>query len=198
MITVNSSGIYTVTLDSLGCSVSDAVMVDVRPFIDEIDLGPDRELCPGAITVLEATLIAGAEYSWSNGADGPFLSINTPGTYSVTATGDCIDATATIVISTGDCATYVYVPNTFTPNGDGINESFLPSFAGPVDEYQLDIFDRWGERIHSTQDRNAGWNGMYNGTPSQDGVYVWTITYRVLAADGVKAETLTGHVTLLR
>ena len=44
----------------------------------------------------------------------------------------------------------------------------------------------------------CGLGRKYNGTLSQDGVYVWTMTYRVLAAEGVKAETLTGHVTLLR
>lgn len=197
-ILVGTSGTYTVTLDSLGCTSSDAIVVDVLAFIDEIDLGPDRELCPGAIEVIEATPIPGANYLWSTGAVGSMLSIMEPGTYEVAVSGDCIDASATVVISPGDCATYVFIPNTFTPNGDGINERFQPSFAGPVDEFQMDIFDRWGEVIHSTDDRNAGWDGMFNGTLSQDGVYIWRISYRVLAAEGVKAETLTGHVNLLR
>jgi len=197
-IVATAPGTYTATVDSLGCTASDAIVVSVQPMNMEIDLGPERSLCAGAFDLLEAPFIAGATYVWNTGATGPYLSIDGPGTYTVTASGSCIDATASIVVTSEDCGTYVYVPNTFTPNGDGINDTFLPSVAGPVDRFELDIFDRWGERIHTTNDRGAGWDGDYSGVPSQDGVYVWTLTYRVLGPEGVKSERLVGHITLLR
>ena len=197
-LTVTEPGIYTVTLDSLGCTASDAVRVTTIPLVSAIDLGSDRTLCPGAYDVLQVTPIAGATYTWSTGATGEALSISSPGTYSVVASGTCIDATATVVISAGDCDTYIYVPNTFTPNNDGVNDAFLPVIAGPLDRYELDIFNRWGQRIYTTVDRNAGWDGSFAGIFSQDGVYVWTLTYRVLGATAVKSERLSGHITLLR
>ncbi|MBL7952921.1 MAG: gliding motility-associated C-terminal domain-containing protein [Flavobacteriales bacterium] len=197
-IVVEEAGTYTVTLDSLGCTASDIIRVSTRPMTTRIDLGPDRELCNGAMDLLQAPFIAGASYTWTTGSTGAMLSIDAPGTYGVHATGECIDARATIIVSPADCGTYIFVPNTFTPNGDGDNDLFLPSIAGPLDRYQLDIFDRWGERIHTTDDRSAGWDGQYNGVAAQDGVYVWTLHYRVLGPEGVKNERLVGHVTLLR
>ena len=197
-ITVTEAGSYTVTLDSLGCQISDAVNVVHTPLISEVDLGSDIALCTGAHVVLEAQPILGASYVWNTGTSGRFLYVDQPGAYTITAQGNCIDAVATIVVSPEDCGTYVYVPNSFTPNNDGINDRFLPSLAGPVDVYELNIFDRWGERIHTTADRYAGWDGTYNGVLSQDGVYVWTLDYRVLGPNGVKSERLVGHVTLLR
>ena len=197
-IIVSGAGTYTVVRDSLGCAASDAVTVFVQPVITDIDLGPDRKLCPGAFDAIQAEVIPGATYLWNTGATGDLLAIDSPGEYSVTATGACINATGTVVVIADDCDTYLYVPNTFTPNGDNINETFLPSLAGPVDSYQLDIFDRWGERIMTTTDRNVGWDGSYSGLPAQDGVYVWKVYYRVAAVEGVRVEQLTGHVTLLR
>lgn len=197
-ITVQNAGLYTATLTDQGCSVSASVQVETTPLITTVSLGGDRTLCNGATEVLEATAIPGATYVWSTGATGALLAIDAPGTYTVTASGECINATATIVVEPGDCGTYVFVPNSFTPNEDGINDHFLPSLDGRVDRFELFIFDRWGERIHSTTDRSEGWNGSYDGSWAQDGVYVWVIEYRVLSPDGVKSERLVGHLTLLR
>ncbi len=197
-IQVSAAGVYTVTLDSMGCTASDAVQVTLIQPITEVDLGPDQSLCAGAFLAIEATVIPGASYAWNTGSTGAVLFVDRPGTYTVTATGPCINASSSVVIEAGDCGTYIHVPNAFTPNDDGINDVFLPVVAGPVDRFQLDIFDRWGERIHSTENRNAGWDGTYAGVLSQDGIYVWTLTYRVLGPEGVKSERLTGHVTLLR
>lgn len=71
-----------------------------------------------------------------------------------------------------------YAPNTFTPNGDGINEEFKPLGTG-IDEnnYELIIFDRWGQEIFSTKTWGEGWNGRV-GTSSklaQVGTYVWLV-----------------------
>ena len=197
-ITVDEAGTYTVTIDSLGCTASDVVLVRTTPMTTQLDLGPDRELCSGVMDILGTPAIPGATFTWSTGAIGPWISIDAPGTYSVHATGQCIDARASIVVEPADCGTYVFVPNAFTPNGDDDNDMFLPSISGPLDQYRLDIFDRWGERIHTSTDRYAGWDGSYNGVVSQDGVYVWTLNYRVLGPEGVKSERLIGHVTLLR
>ncbi len=71
-----------------------------------------------------------------------------------------------------------YAPNAFTPNEDGLNDRFLPKGAGwDIKEYELYIFDRWGEKIFSTKQYDQGWDGRVNqkGEIVEDGVYVWKV-----------------------
>ena len=113
-------------------------------------------------------------------------------------TGPCINALDTIIIGEGDCVPFVYVPNSFTPNGDGINELFTPVVTGNVMQYEFIIFDRWGEAIFTSVAPDQPWDGKLNGTPVQDGVYVWTLFYKSVNDEGVTQERLNGSVTLLR
>lgn len=91
-----------------------------------------------------------------------------------------------------------YVPNTFTPNGDGVNDEFLPSVLGvSTDGYQLMIFNRWGQLIFETTDINTGWDGYYLGAPCQEDTYVWKIELSN-TADFIHIQKYTGHINLLR
>jgi gliding motility-associated-like protein len=108
----------------------------------------------------------------------------------------------------------VYVPNSFTPNGDEFNNVFLPviSTGREISDYELLIFNRWGEVIFESHDINIGWDGTYgpridlniNGEPivsqhgkmAQDGVYIWTLNV-VFKDKGIPIKEQ-GHVNLLR
>lgn len=195
-ITVTSSGIYTVTFELDGCTASDAVQVVMNEMVDEVSLGPERSICPGDPLTLDAT-VAGANYAWSTGESTSAIEVTQPGTYTVQVTGPCINATASVVIALGDCEPAVYVPNSFTPNGDGFNDIFFASVDGPMIDFTMDIFDRWGERIHSTG-LPATWDGTVKGEPAQDGVYVYKVRYRAKVNGTANARELIGHVTLLR
>ena len=195
-ITVTNSGAYTVTLELDGCTATDAVEITMIELVNEIDLGGDRSFCPGEPLVLDATT-AGATYLWNDGATTPSIAITTPGTYTVELSGPCINVTASVIITAGDCDPLVFVPNSFTPNADGFNDVFAVSVYGPMIDFSLDIFDRWGERIHSTE-LPATWDGTLSGQPVQDGVYVYKVRYRARANGDVVAKELIGHVTLLR
>ena len=90
-----------------------------------------------------------------------------------------------------------YVPNAFTPNGDGINDEFLPlGNAIQLETYDLQIFDRWGQQLFQSTDPGKGWNGIVGGSVAPDGVYV----YRAFVVDAISRERfeLFGHVTLFR
>ncbi|MBS1652499.1 MAG: gliding motility-associated C-terminal domain-containing protein [Bacteroidetes bacterium] len=88
----------------------------------------------------------------------------------------------------------IYIPDAFTPNGDGINDEFR--VAGySISEVKMDIFDRWGEKLFSSSDITKGWDGMYNGTLCKSDAYVYKISYKGI--DG-KIVQKTGHVTLLK
>ncbi len=86
----------------------------------------------------------------------------------------------------------IYVPNAFTPNGDGLNDEFLASGYN-ITDFSMDIFDRWGEKLFSSKELTSGWKGTYKGSLCEVAVYVYKITYKGL--DGKKVNK-TGHVTL--
>ena len=92
----------------------------------------------------------------------------------------------------------VYVPNTFTPDGSGINEIWSPIFSTFVNEinYQCIVFNGFGEQVFYTNDYHQGWDGTYEGEKSQDGTYTYCIQYSGL--DNTKTTTLIGHINLLR
>ena len=108
----------------------------------------------------------------------------------------CSD-TATLVIEPLSDGV-VYVPNTFTPNGDGTNELFIPVISDDfsLDHYLFEIYNRWGERIFTTTDRNAGWNGSYLGQLCKTDMYVWKLSLKSKRTGF--AESMEGHVNLLR
>lgn len=87
-----------------------------------------------------------------------------------------------------------FVPNAFTPNGDGKNDVFQGKGVG-VKVSLFQIFDRWGELIFSSSNSNAFWDGTYNGKPAQNDVYVYKI--QLTGYDNAYFEK-TGHVTLVR
>lgn len=90
----------------------------------------------------------------------------------------------------------IYVPNAFTPDGYGENNTFKPVMRDVlVDDYEFLIFDRWGEIIFSTNDLERSWDGGYLGDVARDGVYIW----KIIVTDNVgKPHQYVGHVTLLR
>jgi len=113
----------------------------------------------------------------------------------VTSDKGCVDSTYKKLTVSEDVT--FFVPNTFTPNGDGLNEVFIPKAVG-VKKFRMDIFDRWGEMIFTTSDMTVGWDGRHKkgGDILQQGVYIYKIS--VILNDGSKPKLYTGHVTLLR
>lgn len=88
----------------------------------------------------------------------------------------------------------IYIPNAFTPNGDGINDTFQPKGSG-FTKYNLSIFNRWGTRIFQSNEVSNAWDGVFKGTLCEDGVYTYKITLITISG---KAKDLAGTVTLLK
>jgi gliding motility-associated-like protein len=99
----------------------------------------------------------------------------------------CSDSTIRVVTVSDHL---VYVPNTFTPDGDGINDTWAPSVRG-ARLFELRLFDRWGREVFSTTDPRAVWSG----DGEEQGVYHYTLW---LAEFGAYRKEYSGHVTLLR
>lgn len=88
-----------------------------------------------------------------------------------------------------------YIPNTFTPNGDGLNDVFMPAIIG-VDQYHFMVFDRWGMLIFETYDTMQGWDGRFKGNKCEEDVYVWKVDY--LDIEHMESGSAIGHVNLIR
>ncbi|MBK9599493.1 MAG: gliding motility-associated C-terminal domain-containing protein [Flavobacteriales bacterium] len=105
----------------------------------------------------------------------------------------CPDTLCRSIVATSDPD--IFAPNAFTPDQDGVNEDFQPILNGYDNwRYQFFVFDRWGERIYDTRDRNASWDGTYHGKPVKTEVYVWKV---VLNRNGDE-RVFYGHVTVVR
>ena len=92
----------------------------------------------------------------------------------------------------------IWVPNVFTPNGDGTNEIFKP-VTTEIQKLTMYIYNRWGEMIFETSDINGGWDGKFHGNDVPTGVYFWLIRYNEnrSSAQNIEKE-IKGSVTLLR
>jgi gliding motility-associated-like protein len=88
-----------------------------------------------------------------------------------------------------------WIPNTFSPDGNGLNDVFKPSLFG-VSEYDFLIMDRWGRKVFATNDPQEGWDGKLKGVECKQDVYAWRIVYRNTVSR--KQEEKGGHVLLLR
>ncbi len=88
----------------------------------------------------------------------------------------------------------IFVPSGFSPNGDGLNDVFQPKGFG-VTKYEFEVFDRWGEKVFTTNDFSRGWDGTIKGLNVKDDVFAWRIK---LTDTFGKSHELTGHVTLIK
>jgi gliding motility-associated-like protein len=197
--TVSPTGnvVYTVLVtDANGCYDSDDVAISLltQP---TVSLGEDFEACLGQARLIAANGQPGQSYTWSTGETGQIITVTSSGNYSVTASNPCGSASDGINVVFVDCECYIYVPNAFTPNGDGFNDTWQPVVC-PVEDFELFIFNRWGEMIWTTTDQSEPWKGLVIGggeVVAQDEVYIYLLK---LGIEEGNDKQITGTVTLLR
>jgi gliding motility-associated-like protein len=91
----------------------------------------------------------------------------------------------------------VFIPNTFTPNDDNINDVFFIKGIGLKSEgFYMEVFDRWGTLLFATKDINKGWDGTVKGVKAAEGVYVYRV--KVIGNNGVGKKEFKGHITLMK
>jgi gliding motility-associated-like protein len=149
-------------------------------------------MCPGDLIVLSPG-IGFNNYLWSDGSVLSFLNVSIPGNYSVTVTNSLCTANSTIFID--ECGSEIWVPNVFTPNGDGVNEIFSPVYTN-IDNITLYIFNRWGNQLYEGTGKSAVWDGKYSGEKCSNGVYYYLIEYENKGKTKGMRQ-LHGSVTLL-
>jgi len=196
IITIN----YSVIPEANGCTglpLSVSAEIDTLPVING---GANDTIDPGVSTQL--TAIGGLSYIWSPSAGlscvdcpDPLAAPLISTTYYVTGTneygcsnGDTID----IFVTQGD--EVLYIPNSFTPNDNNLNDLFY-AYGTSIKIFDLQIYDRWGELIFRTNDIKLGWDGKYRGKLVEGGVYVYSVDCEWLSGVGAYRK---GIVSVLR
>ncbi len=183
------------------------VTVVIYP-LPTVNAGPDQTLLAGSVAQLTATGNLINNYLWTPGASlncdtcyNPQASMSVTTTYSVLVTSihGCVN-TDTVTIHLFCDNSQMFVPNAFTPNGDGSDDVFYPRGQGVSIIKSFRIYNRWGEKLFERtniklNDESNAWDGSFNGGTPRPDVYVWVI-------DGV-CETgeplfLKGDVTIIR
>lgn len=196
------SGVYTHPFPTNTCDSIVTLHLTVIPVPSVSIVTSAYETGNGVFVQLNAVSSSGSlSYSWSSSAvmndstiSSPTMTIQDPTWVYVTVTNayGC-SATAGYHVPIPVTST-LYIPNSFTPNGDEPNQLFRV-YGSNIAQFELIIFDRWGEIIFETTDINYGWDGTYRGKIVPDGLYVYKVS--AIGMDYVTYEK-TGHIAVLR
>jgi gliding motility-associated-like protein len=189
----------------------DTIMVQVneKPVILDITSDQFYQICDGdSVTFMYSVVpsVPGStEWYFQNDTillNTPSFTWQTEGIYTLTAvhvSNGCVSVPEQTTISIANCPeTIYYMPNSFTPDGNEYNQTWAPVFTEGVDPYdfQLEIYNRWGELIWESRDRLTGWDGTYNGRYVSEGIYIWKLTFGDAVNDARYNDY--GHVTILK
>ncbi len=184
---------YVVTVN--GCTDSSFQYTNVYPK-PEVHLGNDTLLCK--YEYFEKNIsFWNSTYKWNTLRDDSVFRFNRPGIFWVTVSNICGTASDTIEITFRDYNCHFYMPNAFSPNGDGINDFFMPILYG-VDRLEFEIYNRWGEKVYMGDINSKGWDGNYQNEPAQQEVYLWRVGYSFMAGNQRVNLYEKGMFTLLR
>lgn len=199
-ITVTSGDFYTVEVSQAGCIGSAFIELTFNP-IPMADAGNDTIADCDLGVILMGTgsgILTWQPHPSLEEPENPFTLANptVTTTYTLIATLGTCTATDQVTVE-ADC-TSLFIPNVFTPNGDGKNDYFVIEGRG-VKTFELKIFNRWGSIVYETNDLKKPWTGGQNEYYAPDGTYFWT----VVALDQnnqpiVDKDQSSGHVTILR
>ncbi|MFN8276011.1 MAG: gliding motility-associated C-terminal domain-containing protein [Chitinophagales bacterium] len=210
-----SSGIFTnvaagdhivVVTDNFGCDTTiqipvvmpDEGVVEIIPDTASIELGEILELNTAFSPFSETSINS---YAWSpssglscNDCASPVFNFYATMTYHLTVTynGHCV-AKDYITIHVVNNNRF-YIPNVFSPNGDGANDEFL-IYGKAFKEVRMKIFNRWGEKLFESNSEKQGWDGTFKGVMQEPGVYVYECDIVFLDNKTVNEK---GSVTLLK
>ena len=194
-----------------GCQTTVSSTVNVIPRPDAYFFAnPDKlNILHGTTTNFVNGSTDGTLYLWDMGDGSPSIeSYDLEYTFADSATGNypvtlyaendfgCVDSFTHIIRVYMDMI--LFIPNSFTPDGNELNNDFSIVFGGEFDphSYQIDIYNRWGEIVYTSKDPWESWDATYNGAMVQTGTYTYHIKYKLKSND--EQGTFVGHVNVIR
>ena len=192
---VIEQGTYWVEVTTNNCTATDSIGIsyDLLPIID---LGIDTSLCRGDHFILNASIPNATSYLWQDQSTDSIFNVTEQGTYWVEVTmNNCNVVSNNIMIDFKDCNCNVYLPNIFTPNGDGKNDQYSVFSNCQLNDFHIVIFNRWGGIVYETYNYLDEWDGTYKGRNIQSGVYAFKLSYKDTEGSN---KNINGTITLIR
>jgi gliding motility-associated-like protein len=143
-----------------------------------LELGNNVISCAKAGPVILKTNTAFDRYIWNTGDTAQEIAVNKSGSYYLNAADECNNETDSVTVIFEHCYCEFFIPNAFTPDGDGLNDVFKPACSCELKKYSLQLFDRWGKLAYSTSDINDSWDGRMSGSAAEQGMYTVKIIYQ--------------------
>ncbi|RYY30353.1 MAG: gliding motility-associated C-terminal domain-containing protein [Chitinophagaceae bacterium] len=197
VIVTSSPGIQTLFVSQIsGLCESPAVPVNIRVlYKPDADIGNFYSICSGADSLIGQSY-PDVTYLWQTNEMVCCIIPREQGTYYLTISNQCGSSTDTAFVEISDCDECLWLPNAFSPNGDGRNDQLTVLSKCPAEKVEFRIFNRWGQLVFDTHNPATGWDGSFKGKPALPGVYVYQISYRSVATG--RRKELKGNVSLLR
>jgi gliding motility-associated-like protein len=201
LATITSNITYTVIGTFANCTPDTETITILLFPTPEVDAGEDVSIYENELAALNANSSANL-FSWQPIVSLDNANINNPNaspvsttTYTVTVTDNngCTASDTVIVFVLPDDA-FIYIPNAFSPNNDGINDK-LEYFTKNITSLQFRIYNRWGQLLFESNVPGDFWNGIYKRLPQDIGVYVYEVVALTKGGNTLKQR---GNFTLLR
>ena len=191
-------------IDENNCQREETILIEpyvpVELTFEEVYTIP----CEEERIVLSPTEISGFTedlvFIWEGAEEGMEYEAYSPGIFTLEVINLCGSQTFEVNVVLEDFnEEYIYIPNAFSPNGDGINDIFKPSLSSlsQVEAYEIEIFSRWGPRIFNSTDVELGWNGGIGENMLNSGVYIYTLKAKVNICGRTLDVQQSGDVTLI-
>jgi gliding motility-associated-like protein len=192
-ITVSKSGKYWIKATNLRCQAVDTAYVEEIE-IPLFEIQTNGDFClEGNMELFVTVGLENISYNWSTGDTADHTIIYRNGVYGVAVSFRRCTTLTNVNI---DCPCDLWIPNTFTPNGDSLNDDFLPIPQAILHSFSMFIYDRWGDLIYKT-DTYLPWNGTANGKYAMTGVYAYLIYYSC-SSNPDKTYKRQGKISLIR
>jgi gliding motility-associated-like protein len=191
----NEVGILTATYTDGPCTSQDQMTITMT-FLPDIEWTDNTTYCEGTTVTLGAPGSHATSFYWSTGETSETIVVSESGYYSLTASNNCATVNRDIVLDFESCEAYAFIPNTFTPDKDGINEVWQPVIYN-AKSYEVYIYNRWGDVIYHSTDPNENWLGeAHEGQHYvQDGVYGYRL---ILESPQREKKEYFGYFRMLR
>ncbi|MCO6499567.1 MAG: gliding motility-associated C-terminal domain-containing protein [Vicingus serpentipes] len=189
--------IYSVGTGNCADSDTIDIIVSSNPILTLIAKNDSCFNEEGSVNTIVTGGTAPFDYNWDSGESTANISELPAGTYTLVVT-DSVGCTATSFATIEDillnCDFHIFLPNIFSPNGDGSNDVFFVRGKG-IKSLSMVIYSRWGEKVFETSDKDEGWDGRFRGQDMNAAVFVYYVR-AVMVTDEVIEQK--GNVTLVR
>ncbi|MCW3126676.1 MAG: hypothetical protein JWO03_2334 [Bacteroidetes bacterium] len=194
-ITAHTTDNYEVSVTRNGCTGTDAVRVTFINAPVPFSLGADTTICNGYPLLLEAYQPYVYSY-WNTGSTQSYIHVEQSGIYVVVDSNICGRQTDSITVTVEFCTCKVIIPTAFSPNADGLNDTYGAIAPCIPTNFIFRIFDRWGELLFTSNYIKDRWDGTYQNRGCPLGVYVYTLQYTDIYTNISYFQS--GNVTLMR